>query len=446
MSLVEGFFILKEYRIAAQWLPTLLRVPGKWKPQFPSIVDAAKAGALVVLDIFLTIGKDHFSDEDVNVTMYEAAAAGKVACVKRLLLDPRVDQGVLLSTNLTNHGTPLAIACKKGHLDVVKAILSDGKSDPGVLDNYALHMACDAHRLDIANALLDDPRVSPIYADPTGDRVYGFNNILTAACRENLAEFVKRLLKDPRVDPSKSDSVGAFALEEAIIRCPADVVSMLLSDPRVDPSSNGNRPMYIACARGYTVVVSMLMEMHSERVSPYKLDRLGRHGSPFCCACINGSVKVVEMLLESPHCPDIIDDLPASPLLCQLMSDEKSIPIMRLILESGKMDPGAYGNIAVITACGTRGREDYVRLLLQDPRVDPSVESNRCIKGALHDLNFIVVQLLLDDDRVHVEDAYFDWAIARAHQGNLAMADELYRLKLLQKAKESRQKRLKPDV
>ena len=75
------------------------------------------------------------------------------------------------------------------------------------------------------------------------------------------------------------------------------------------------------------------------------------------------------------------------------------IEIVKLLLQDPRVDPSAQNNEAIIYA-SKYGHTELVKLLLQDPRVDPSACDNRAIIYACEYGQLEIVKMLLHDPRV----------------------------------------------
>jgi ankyrin repeat protein len=73
--------------------------------------------------------------------------------------------------------------------------------------------------------------------------------------------------------------------------------------------------------------------------------------------------------------------------------------IVEILLKDHRVDPSALHNQAIREA-STLGHKEVVKLLLQDPRVNPSDQDNAAIQGAVRRNHNEVVELLLQDPRV----------------------------------------------
>ncbi len=91
-----------------------------------------------------------------------------------------------------------------------------------------------------------------------------------------------------------------------------------------------------------------------------------------------------------------------------------NIQLMEFLLNNPKIDPSVQNNQAIINA-SQKGHVDIVRLLLADKRVNPGVVNNIAFLNAIQRGNLGVVELLLNDPRVK-PDAQDNAAIIVASQ------------------------------
>ncbi len=98
-----------------------------------------------------------------------------------------------------------------------------------------------------------------------------------------------------------------------------------------------------------------------------------------------------------------VDPSDRNNLAIRLASENGHIEIVKLLLKDPRVDPSDYNNYAIIYA-STKGHAEIVKLLLADPRVDPSAENNLAIRWAVVNCHKEVVKLLLQDPRVDPSD------------------------------------------
>ena len=75
------------------------------------------------------------------------------------------------------------------------------------------------------------------------------------------------------------------------------------------------------------------------------------------------------------------------------------VDVIKLLLQDPRVDPRAYNNYAIRYASAA-GKVEIVKLLLQDKRIDPSNDDNYLIRLASLRRRVEVVKLLLQDNRV----------------------------------------------
>ena len=105
----------------------------------------------------------------------------------------------------------------------------------------------------------------------------------------------------------------------------------------------------------------------------------------------------VEVLLELGYDPS------ANRHTIQLASERGLTDTVRLLLQDPRVDPSSSRNYAIQRA-SMNGHADIVELLLQDKRVDPSAVSNYAIRESSKNGHIDVVKLLLQDKRVDTSD------------------------------------------
>ncbi|KAI8832146.1 hypothetical protein BJ741DRAFT_615505 [Chytriomyces cf. hyalinus JEL632] len=130
-------------------------------------------------------------------------------------------------------------ATQFGHVDLVRQLLSDGRSDPSINDGAPLREAASTGNIDLVALLLQDTRVHP---NPSWQLI---KPAIFEATRHGHEHVVKMLLADPRTDPSLPNwSTLVRAVHDRRI----GIVNVLLGDARVDPAANESAALRIACS------------------------------------------------------------------------------------------------------------------------------------------------------------------------------------------------------
>lgn len=98
--------------------------------------------------------------------------------------------------------------------------------------------------------------------------------------------------------------------------------------------------------------------------------------------------------------------------------EKNNLTKIQLLLNDNRFDPSAYNNyytLFAIVFASQNGHSDIVKLLLSDPRVDPTDDNNFSIIMASKNGHREVVKLLLNDNRI-IPAKYSNYAIQQACQ------------------------------
>ena len=159
------------------------------------------------------------------------------------------------------------------------------------------------------------------------------------------------------------------------------IVEFLLQKGRLDDQLY--EPFQAACRSGRVSIVKQLLQ--DPRL---KLENWPQCGFPD--ACINRESEIVQMLLQDPRTV-----VPA-----EVIVYARGANVIRVLLSDPRVDPSIQSNEAVrLAAYG--GDLESVKLLLQDPRVCPTSEA---FEGACSSGYTEIVSLLLNDTRLNPMD------------------------------------------
>jgi ankyrin repeat protein len=173
-----------------------------------------------------------------------AAKHGDRSEVERLLGH---DPG-LLDVKNPDSRTPLVVACKEGHVEVVRCLIDKGAATntQGALGGTALYCACDCDRLPVVRLLVERG------ADPTVATVGG-STPLIAASRQGHLEVVRFLLNLPSVKATINHRrlSGQTALWDACLTGRGAVARALLARGADPTTANTNGTTPVATAKAH---------------------------------------------------------------------------------------------------------------------------------------------------------------------------------------------------
>jgi len=279
------------------WADSLRLLLADYGPDTPNIVDG--------LDIWACIG----------MVMAEACNRGHTEIVRILLDDGRVN------LQWMNH---LAIrnACRAGHVDIVRMLLADSRVYPCAANTESIRVASANGHTSIVRMLLQDTRTREDgRSDPGADN----NEAIRSASENNRIEIVRLLLDDERVDPRALDS---HALNHAAQHGRIEIVRILLEDGRSDPCVRGSEMISIACAYGHVEIVRLLLE--DSRVDPSVNHNIAIRAAVRNICVRNICIEIVRILLK--------DERVVKAGLAEALQDAKDISTIsvNLIMEAIK--------------------------------------------------------------------------------------------------------------
>ena len=165
----------------------------------------------------------------VNDGLQKAAEVGDLRMVESFLLCSQVDINIGYKYGLT----PLFVASKNNHYNVVRALLSDARTDVNVVVNSgnALLAASESGHTEVVALLL---KHTGIDANMVNTR--NMKTALIVASDEGHRDIVELLLRHTQIDVNKIDSFGETALEKASWKSYLRVVKLFLRCSETDVS------------------------------------------------------------------------------------------------------------------------------------------------------------------------------------------------------------------
>lgn len=205
--------------------------------------------------------------------------------------------------------------------------------------------------------------------------------ILTEAIEYNQLGVVK-LLSYEHHDHFKYDDMWQEALDVALFKGRTKIASFILADDRIDPTYDNNR--------------ALLHAVKGKRI------------------------ESVELLLSADN------RVYSNVALITVAKQQQSTEILHLLLKDLRIDPSK-----ALVEAASNGYPENVKLLLADPRADPSINRNEAIERVAsrvsndeEDPYLIILRMLLDDPRVNPNAALLNLIDRRAVMGvDMVMSD-----------------------
>lgn len=362
-----------------------------WKPQ-KMFVLATKHGHLHIIEWFLQ--KYSIEIPSLNKALITACEHGYLAIVKKLLVIPHIDPA-------TEENYPLMLAAKNGHTDILQELLCKPKVNPAVLNNYPIRIACTRGHTNIVLNLLDTGKV-----DPT---IYNDEALVNAAGNGN-DESVYHLLDHKN---STIKSIRPKVLEEAVKNNNANILFFILNSKKIQAIKTKPSLLESAAKRGFLEIVNLFFShrnwiFEEDIFSAFLSSARNNHPAilkkfleigeiqeqsklqeAMALAACRGHYQIVKILLLYKTNPCFSENFPL-----YVASRNNHPEVVKLLLDSQKVDPEAYENKALSTA-SEYGHAEVVAILLQASKKHYSHLEQHLFEQAFYKGNFAVVKVFL---------------------------------------------------
>nr|QQY02505.1 transient receptor potential cation channel 3 [Cryptocotyle lingua] len=217
---------------------------------------AAARGQLEVTQLLIDAGANIAAQEKMaKGLIYLCAEADEVEVLRLILQHPKAKQ--LIDVPNIYDDTPLHVAAKNGHLDIVKLLLENGAnvSSKNEKERTAFHNAAKYGRLNIARHLLEHAPSLVSERDEDGSSAI---HLAAASGHVDLLE----LLLDAGAAVDCRNCMQWTPLDCAAASGHRACVELLLeNNSPIDPVDvNHTTPLYLACKHGHEDVVQLLLE------------------------------------------------------------------------------------------------------------------------------------------------------------------------------------------
>ncbi len=195
--------------------------------------------------------------------------------------------------------------------------------DPTTNGSFVLREAASANNLDVVAALIADGRADPADQD---------NSAIKMAAMNGFYDMVKLLLADPRtVMDSRNNILGT-----AIVNGQVDVMQLLLDSPKVDPMANIAEHIKAAITFRYAYILEILLK----RVEDTEVMMRGMLMEAMMRGMLTHAIiyyepAVIKVLLKCPYVDASENDNHAIKRLCEMDAD---LDIIRTLLTDQRVD------------------------------------------------------------------------------------------------------------
>ncbi|XP_040199689.1 protein fem-1 homolog C [Rana temporaria] len=237
---------------------------------------------------------------DLKTAVFNAARDGKLRLLSKLLENKAKDEVVLLMSEKTNGATPLLMAARYGHLDMVDYLLDqcsasveiggsvnfDGETIEGAPPLWA---ASAAGHLKVVQSLLD-------HGASVNNTTLTNSTPLRAACFDGHLDIVKYLIEH-KADLEVANRHGHTCLMISCYKGHKEIAQFLL-EKGADvnrKSVKGNTALHDCAESGSLEIMKMLLKYGA------RMEKDGYGMTPLLSASVTGHTNIVDFLTQHPQ-------------------------------------------------------------------------------------------------------------------------------------------------
>ena len=358
---------------------------------------ACKNGHKQLIDTLIT--RYHIDpmtrDDDGNTMLHLASMFGQVQIVKHLVLIYKLENYDTHQNKINL--TPLCLAAKNGHYDVLKALLTDFKCSPNVRGYNGftlLHFASQGGQVKLIDQIIakynfdpnakDDDGNTPLHIAAMCGQIKTIKHLLSnkmssidvynskqstpvfVAAQKRQEESVQFMINQFQCIIHTRDYNGRTMLHYACEWGNAELAEKLLQDTRLDQNikdNDGNTALQLAVMNGHALTITLLLQQQNIElqgiINSLELAALrGHHGifklivqnfnwdstslhyngrSVLHCACIGGNPKLITELITEYKVGTVmtvVDDDGNTPLHVSTM--HKNVSCVEILLHELK--------------------------------------------------------------------------------------------------------------
>ncbi|GMG10114.1 unnamed protein product [Aspergillus oryzae] len=258
--------------------------------------------------------------------------------------------------------TPLVLAVRHGHWDIINVILDDSNVDPNLSDDDGRSPLSIASQLGYSSVV--EKLLSTGETDLNLPAFDGWSPLMYAS-RGNHTEIIKLLLADKKIHANFTSPDGQTALKLAVEMGFTDVVRLLLESGRVEtnPSDSTSRDTFMtALENGDKDIIYLLLEYgYTNAIETSTLPSSA------------GLVPTVGLICRSSSL-FTYDGSPETRRIFWMAVEKGFVDMVLLLLRTGKADPNLTDSAkksALMLAVENKHKEVVEALLCVAPHADP---------------------------------------------------------------------------
>ena len=323
-------------------------------------------------------------DEGGDYIIHTACQDGNFDMVKCITKTGKYDQNIV---NSHTRQTPLHIAARQGHLNIVQYLVEETKSDPACVDDVGrtpLYLAVWNGRVKTVQYLASifkseqltiTTREKDVLDD--GSPVAAGKTPLHAACLLGHYDIVCYLVEKCHYSITCSDVMGNLPLHSASAGGKFQIIKYLIEKCQCDPMSRmcdgkfQQVPLHFAAINGHLPIAKYLIEVHG--CDPMCHTNTGH--ALIHLAAENGHFDTVKYLIEECQCEPMstMCDKKFQHVPLHFAAIDGHLPIAKYLIEEHGCDPMYYTNTgcAPIHLAAENGHFDILEYLIEECQCAP---------------------------------------------------------------------------
>lgn len=347
------------------------------------LISAASNGSTAIVDVLLSSRQIRVNMRNLNgeTALWCAAWGGHGDVVARLLQRDDIDVNIAAGKLKV---TPLALAVKKGHAEIVRCLLTIEGVNVNSEDRYSQTPVF--HALSRAIETSDREILKMVLAKEDADLSHRDNRgftPLTYAVRRRNKSLSQLLLSHPTSSTERRDLDGRTALWHAVRKRDADIIKLLLEKGAdiAAPDAEGETPFHQSIRATQPSLTKLLLSLiyRPEGRSAFNLPIADAVLPPLCLAATLGNTEIVQLLLDHGWNANETDAERQTPL--HFAAKAGYYKVVRVLLNHRQLDVNArdqWGSTALHDAAHG-GHSVVVNLLLTKADIDINAEDeNGC--------------------------------------------------------------------
>jgi ankyrin repeat protein len=154
-----------------------------------------------------------------------------------------IQEGVCVNETNSMNEFPLGIACKNGHLELVKYLIEGANANIHLKNDMALELACEYGHLNIIKYLIQNQN---------SNDYQNHHHMLVIACQYGHLQVVKYLIEEVGLDPHTGNEITLLI---AVRRGYLEIVKYLIEETGANPHVENDYPFILACVYGHYQIV-----------------------------------------------------------------------------------------------------------------------------------------------------------------------------------------------